>query len=64
MRKTDDSKAQEVRLSDDLIAKCEDWAAEVAPHCGSDDVLHTMPWTRHKMTTAERAEWLASRTAH
>jgi hypothetical protein len=54
MRKTDDSKTHKVRLTDDLIAKCEHWAAEAS-------ALHAMPWTREQLTEAEREEWLASR---
>jgi hypothetical protein len=49
-----------VTLSDDLIAKCEDWAAEVvARYAGSG--LHAMPWSRHEMTPEQLRKWLASR---
>jgi hypothetical protein len=58
---TEDPKAPVVHLSDELIAKCEDWAAKVAAHYGSGDVLHAMPWTRDQMTPEEMQEWVASR---
>jgi hypothetical protein len=61
MSKTQDRKSRLVQLPDDLIAKCKDWAAKVAAHYGSGDVLQAMPWTRHLMTPEERQEWLASR---
>ena len=49
-----------VRLSDDLIAKCEDWAAEVVAHY-SGSGIHHMPWSRHEMTHEQLRKWLASR---
>jgi hypothetical protein len=57
----EDRKAPIVHLSDDLIAKCKDWAAKIAARYGSGDVLHAMPWTRDQMTPEGMREWVASR---
>jgi hypothetical protein len=58
---TENPKAHEVRLSDDLVAKCTDWAADVVAHYRSGDVLQAMPWTRNQMTEEQCQQWLASR---
>jgi hypothetical protein len=49
-----------VRLSPEMIARCEAWAREVVAHYGGDD-LHAMPWSRHMMVSDDLRQWLASR---
>jgi hypothetical protein len=52
-----------VGLSDEMAAKCEDYAHRVAEHFGSGDVLDAMPWTSHLLTLQEFEQWLETRKA-
>jgi hypothetical protein len=51
-----------LRLPDDLIEKCRQWAKEVTDHYTTNgDRITAMPWTRDQLSDHELREWLASR---
>jgi hypothetical protein len=56
-----DEKARFVQIPDDLVAKCEGWAAKMVEHYRGGDELEAMPWTRDLMPRKALEAWLANR---
>lgn len=51
-----------VKLSDELVVKCEDYAARVVAHYTSgEDREANLPWTKDDLTREEYQRWVAGR---
>jgi hypothetical protein len=50
-----------VRLSDEEIEECENFARKIVEHYSSGETMQIMPWSRDRLSEDELRQWLATR---